>query len=142
MDFRKFLQFGFVAVGITLVASGCSTPQTTRTAGIRDVEIRDVLSAESLLVQPGDEVRWVNLRKNEVTVDIPNLKSEDLACERGFRNWLGSLRETAVLSPNQTASLCFPKAAVINYNVRVETALAGGKLILPGTIKVGTPFGQ
>ncbi len=142
MDFRKFLQLGFVAVGITLVASGCSTPQSSRTAGIRDVEIKDALSADNLLVQPGDEVRWVNMRKNEVTVDIPNLKSGDLACERGFSNWLGSLRETAVLSPNQTASLCFQKPAVINYNVRSETALAGGKLIIPGVIKVGTPLRQ
>jgi hypothetical protein len=82
------------------------------------------------------------MRKYEVTVDIPNLKSEDLACARGFSNWLGSLRETAVLRPNETASLCFQRPAVINYNVRLETALAGGKHILPGVIRVGTPLSQ
>ncbi len=125
------------------IAWGCTMlPQTSRTAGIHDVKIEDSLSPDNLLVQPGDEVRWINLRKQPVRVDIPTLESEDLACSRGFTNFFGVLKETAELGPNETASLCFKKPAVVNYNVRSDTALAGGKLILPGVVKVGTPLNR
>jgi len=119
-----------------------SLPQTTRTAAIHDVKIEEKLSADSLLVQPGDEIRWINHRKLEVLVDIPNLKSEDLSCQRGFSNWMGSLGESVELKANETASLCFKKPAVINYNVRAETSLGGGRQVLPGVIKVGSPLPQ
>jgi hypothetical protein len=123
--------------------SGCSSlPQTTRTAAIHDVKIEEKLSADSLLVQPGDEIRWVNHRKLQALVDIPNLKSDDLSCQRGFSNWMGSLGESVELKANETASLCFKKPAVINYNVRAETSLGGGRQVLPGVIKVGSPLPQ
>jgi hypothetical protein len=117
-------------------------PQTTRTAAIHDVKIEEKLSADSLLVQPGDEIRWVNHRKLQALVDIPNLKSDDLSCQRGFSNWMGSLGESVELKANETASLCFKKPAVINYNVRAETSLGGGRQVLPGVIKVGSPLPQ
>ena len=129
-------------IGAISIAWGCSLPQTSRTASIHDVKIEDSISPDNLLVQPGDEVRWINLRKLPITVDIPTLKSEDLACSRGFTNFVGVLKETAELGPNETASLCFKKPAVVNYNVRSQTALAGGKLILPGVVKVGTPLNR
>ena len=119
---------------------GCtSLPPTSRTAAIHDVKIEEKLSAEHLLVQPGDEVRWVNLRKLGAYVDIPNLKSGDLSCQRGFTNWMGSLEELIYLKPNETASLCFKKPMVINYNIRAETSLPGGNQILPGVVRVGDP---
>ena len=43
---------------------------------------------------------------------------------------------------NESASLCFKKPAVMNYNVRVDTALAGTKKVLSGVIKIGTPLSQ
>ena len=129
-------------VGLVSVMWGCSLPLTSRTASINDVKIEDRVSPDNLLVQPGDEVRWINLRKMPVTVDIPAIKSEDLACNRGFTNFMGALKETAELGPNETASLCFKYPTVINYNVRSETALAGGKMILPGVVKVGRPLNQ
>ena len=62
------------------IAWGCTMlPETSRTAGIHDVTIEDSISPDNLLVQPGDEVRWINLRKLPVRVDIPTLRSEDLA---------------------------------------------------------------
>jgi hypothetical protein len=122
---------------------GCmSLPHSSRTAAVHDVKIDEALSADNLLVQPGDEIRWVNLRKQEALIEIPNLKTEDLACQREFSNWMGSVQETIVLKPNESASLCFKKPAVVNYNVRVETALAGTKKVFGGVIKVGTPLSQ
>jgi plastocyanin len=135
-------RLSLILAGALSSAWGCSLPETSRTAGIHDVNIEDGITPDNLLVQPGDEIRWVNLRKLDVTVDIPMLKSEDLVCNRGFKNFVGVLTETAKLGPNETASLCFQKPAVVNYNVRSATALAGGKLILPGVIKVGTPLSR
>lgn len=142
MTITKFSQFLFVAAVSNSVLWGCSLPQTSRTAAIHDVKIEDSISPDNLLVQPGDEVRWINLRKMNVVIDIPTLTSEDLVCYRGFTNWLGVLRETADLEPNETVSLCFKKPAVVNYNVRSATALAGGKLILPAVVRVGTPLSR
>lgn len=134
-----------LAVGLTIGIGqfGCtSLPPSSRTAAIHDVKIEEALSAGNLMVQPGDEIRWINLRKQEAQIEIPNLKSEDLACQREFSNWMGSIHETIVLQSNESASLCFKKPAVVNYNVRVETALAGSKKVFPGVIKVGTPLSQ
>jgi hypothetical protein len=55
---------------------------------------------------------------------------------------MGSVHETVVLKANESASLCFKKPAVVNYNVRVDTASAGTKKVFPGVIKVGTPMSQ
>jgi hypothetical protein len=119
------------------VLSGCtSLPETTRTASVRDIQITEQLSSDSLIARPGDEVRWVNLRKDQSRVDIPNLKSDDLSCERGFSNWIGFLQESADLKPNETASLCFKNPGIIKYNVRAATALGGGMHILPGTVRI------
>ncbi|MFO0775414.1 MAG: hypothetical protein U0172_12190 [Nitrospiraceae bacterium] len=116
---------------------GCAgTPRTSRTAVIQDVNIGESLAPTEIVVQTGDEIRWVNVRKQEVSIEIPNLKSGDLACERGFSGWMGGVREDVELEPNQTASLCFKKPGSFPYNVRAETAVSGGKKILPGTIRI------
>lgn len=133
---RRVWSLGMMAVLWGGLSACTSLPQTTRTSAIHDINITEKLSGDSLVVQPGDEVRWVNLRKESARVDIPNLKSEDLACRRGFSNWMGSLEETTDLKANETASLCFKKPLIINYNVRADTALGGGKHILPGTVRI------
>ncbi len=119
-------------------AYGCtSLPETTRTAVVQDVKVEEKLSSEHIRVQPGDEVRWVNHRKLGVRVEVPNVTTDDLSCQRGFSNWMGSFREVATLKPNETAALCFKKAGVFNYIVRAETSLGGGMQVLPGTVGVG-----
>lgn len=140
---RKSLWALAVVLTIGMGQYGCtSLPPSSRTAAVHDVKIEETLSAENILVQPGDEIRWINLRKQEAQIEIPNLKAEDLACQREFSNWMGSVHEVVVLKSNESASLCFKKAAVVNYNVRVDTALAGTKKILPGVVKVGNPMPQ
>jgi plastocyanin len=120
---------------------GCtSLPDTSRTASVHEVKLQEKISPEMIQVQPGDEVRWTNLRKLPAQLDVPNLTSDDLSCQRGFTNWMGSLRETAYLKPNETASLCFKKPAVMNYNIRAETSLGGGNQVLPGSVNVGNPL--
>ncbi len=89
-------------------AYGCaSLPDTSRTGVVQDVKIEEKLSSDTIRVQPGDEVRWVNLRKLLVRVEVPNVTTDDLSCHRGFTNWLGLYRDVAKLNPNETAHLCF-----------------------------------
>jgi hypothetical protein len=133
---RRIWSLGMMAVLCGGLSACTSLPETSRTATVQDVRIEEKLSTDSLLVQPGDEVRWINLRKLVALVDIPNLKSEDLSCQRGFTNWMGSVNELVELKANDTVSLCFKKPMVINYNVRADTSLGGGMQILPGTIRV------
>ena len=128
-------------VGAVMLAVGFSActslPEATRTATIHDANVELELSEENLSIAPGDEVRWVNLRKDSINIEIPNLNAEDLSCQRGFTNWLGQIQESTKLQPDRTASLCFKKPGVVLYNIRAETALGGGKRIFPGSVRVG-----
>jgi plastocyanin len=126
-------------VAAMLGLEGCPLPQTTRTAVLHDVKIQEGLSSDSLQVQPGDEVRWINLRKQAVRIDVPNLSSNQLSCQQGFRNWMGRVAGSPKLNPGETVSLCFKTSTVVNYHVRATTALAGGMQVLPGVIEIGQP---
>ena len=126
-----------LAFGLMLpLAAGCSTPATSRTAVIKDIIIADTLSPDKVLVHPGDEIRWVNLRKDNVQLDIPKLPDKDLACQRGFSGWLGGTKESVPVKPNDTVSLCFDEPTVVNYNVRAQTAAPGGKQVMSGIVRV------
>ena len=124
------------AIAIQVVVLGCTTPNTTRTAIVQDVKIAEDLSPTNIRVHTGDEIRWVNLRKDRVQIDIPNLGDKDLACKRGFSNWLGATQETVRLLPNDTVSLCFEEPGLVDYIVRAESDLPGGKRILQGTVNI------
>ena len=137
MMYKKSLWALAVVLTMVMGQYGCTIlPPNSRTAAIHDVRIDEALSQENLRVQPGDEVRFVNLRKEDVQVEIPNLAAGDLTCAREFNNWMGSVGENVVLKPNASASLCFKKPTVVNYNVRMVTALAGSEKILKGVVTV------
>jgi plastocyanin len=143
MNLERRLWVLAVVLTIGMGSYGCtSLPPNSRTAGVHDVKIEEALSADNLLVQPGDEIRFINLRKEAAQVEIPNLKAENLACEREFSNWMGSVGEIVVLKPNTSASLCFNKPIVVNYLVRVDTPVAGSKKVMKGVVTVGTPLSQ
>lgn len=123
-----------VAVGLCVTA--CGVPSVTRTAVVKDVVIGDDLSPQSMLVHPGDEIRWINIRKGDVELDVPNLRQNELSCQRGFGNWLGQTLESVDLEPNDTASLCFKDPSVVHYVVRAKTILLGGKNLLSGSVSI------
>ncbi|MEZ4282340.1 MAG: hypothetical protein R3F21_22270 [Myxococcota bacterium] len=125
-----------VAVGWTLSACA-SLPEISRTQEVHDVKVEEGVSPAELYVDPGDEVRWVNLRKEVIFVQIADLQKDDLACQRGFGNWRGALIESIEVEPNQTVSLCFKKPGQVRYNVRAETAVGGGDAVFPGLLRIG-----
>lgn len=128
-----------VAVFVTaLVLGACAGPATTRTGAVHDIRVAEGPNPADLIVNPGDEVRWVNSRTLPLRIDLVNVKSEELSCQRGFSNFLGIIGDSATIKPNETASACFTKPGVVNYNLRMDSALPGGQVVVPGMIRIGT----
>ena len=126
-NYRWYLSF--VAIMMT---TGCTTlPQTTQTGEVRDINIESTVSPEKVIVRAGDEVRWINHRKGNVTLILQDTKLERISCNKGFSN-----EGTTVIGPNQTASICFNKAGEVKYNVRMESMLPGGEEPAKGQIEV------
>lgn len=132
---------GFMAVAsvvtIALLAAACSYPPTTRTGAVHDILVSEGPGPMDLVVNPGDEVRWVNARSLPIRVDLMGIKSDGVSCDRGFSNIFGVLGESATIKPNQSASACFSKSGVVNYNLRMESAVPGGMKIVPGIVRIG-----
>ena len=129
-----------IALAGLLLMTGCAgLAETTRTAVIHEVKFEENLTPADLTVRVGDEVRWVNHRTLPVRIDIPGMNREMLSCERDFSNFIGLVGETAELSPSKSVSLCFSKGMVISYNARMKSAVPGGMVIQPGTIRVVGP---
>jgi plastocyanin len=124
---------GILCAGLYACAS---LPEISRTAIVHDIVISEELSQQNIVVKTGDEVRWINLRRQDITIDIPNLKSYDPSCQRGFSTPFGTLKESVTLKSNETASLCFSNQGMVRYIVRKETAQAGGKRVVGGSITV------
>jgi plastocyanin len=132
-----------------LMLAGCQTiggesmPTVTRTGELKNVIIRDTVDPASLMVNAGDEIRWVNKRQGIVRVVFLNPVTENLACQRNFGGPLGFGTKrneySAKLSPNETAGLCFRDPAEVKYVVRAESAAhPGGEQNLAGTISIGS----
>lgn len=132
-------------IGATLVAiaTGCANvASTTRTGSIQEVRLGERVTPINVRVQPGDEVRWINERSMPVTIEFLEGDLDDVSCERGFSqrslsNLRGQVQEIATIEAFESASLCFTNTGEVNYNARMESAVAGGQLIESGTIRVG-----
>jgi plastocyanin len=121
-----------------LTIVGCAgVASTSRSGVIHDVRFQERMTPAVLRVQPSDEVRWVNERSMPVTVEFLADALDDVTCQRGFDNFIGRQQEMATIQPNQSVSLCFGNPGTVTYNARMDSAVAGGKMIERGTIHVG-----
>lgn len=125
------------AAGCSAIAGTSGIASTSRTGAVHDVKFEEHMTPANLRVQPGDEVRWVNQRSTPVTVEFLGAALDDVTCQVGFSSLLRRQQESAEISPNETASLCFGRVGTVTYNARVESPVAGGQLIESGTIRVG-----
>jgi plastocyanin len=128
---------GIAWLAVTLLVVACTGPQMTRTGVVENIRIAEGPEPAELTVNPGDEVRWINMRMYPVRVDLVGVRPDDLSCERGFSNFFGQIGESATIAANETASACFVKAGTVKYNLRMESALPGGKNIVSGVVQVG-----
>jgi plastocyanin len=131
------LSWTMVIVGAVMLAA-CAGPSTSRTGSVQDIRIAEGPQPADLIVNSGDEVRWVNSRTLPVRIDLVNVLSDELSCQRGFANFFGNIQESTTIKPNETASACFTKPGVVTYNLRMDSALPGGQVIVPGIVRIGT----
>lgn len=121
-----------------LTLAGCAgVPGTSRTGAIHTVRFQEHMTPTSLRARPGDEIRWVNQRSTPVTVEFLGDSLDDVTCQRGFDDFLGRQQEAAKIQPNQSVSLCFANPGTVTYNARMDSAVAGGKMIEQGRLYVG-----
>jgi plastocyanin len=121
-----------------LFAIGCAgLSKISVTGNIHDIRIEDTLSNPNLTVQVGDEIRWVNVRTEPVSIEFTPEVVESFSCNRGFSNMLGRSRNVAKVDPSKSVSLCFSKNGIYKYNVRMTASVPGGQIIVPGVINVG-----
>jgi plastocyanin len=131
-------------LGVALVfVLGCQgTPTVTRTGDVKDIIIGDDLSSREITVNTGDEVRWVNKRSAPLRIIfIDPLLDKQLSCKNNFGGWM-TPSDTAQLTMNETASLCFRDAGTFRYTVRMESARTTGELNVSGVVKVGGKGGE
>lgn len=132
-----------------LMLAGCQTiggesmPTLTRTGEVKDILIRDAVEPTSVMVNPGDEIRWINKRQGAVRVVFLNPMTENLSCQRNFGGPMGfGIKRnefSAKLSSNETASLCFRDPGEVKYVVRAESAShPSGEENIAGTISIGS----
>lgn len=108
-----------VLFGLALLAlmTGCHVlTAATPPATIHYVAIDDGVSDTDLRTKVGEEVRWVNVRTAPVAVVFSGLVRDDLSCKRGFSKDEAA-RMTAIIFPDEYASLCFSKSAENTYRV-------------------------
>jgi plastocyanin len=126
----------FVACLLTTIAAGCSTgkdlAQSTRTGKIFDVRIGESLSPKEIEVRLGDEVRWVNARNGSVRIVFVDSLQDKLACQKNFK----TKTNTANISANDYASLCFMAPGAYTYNARMESPAPGGEVNAAGRVLV------
>jgi plastocyanin len=138
-----------IIFGSLLILAGCQTiggesmPTLTRTGEVKDVIIRDVVEPTSVMVNPGDEIRWINKRQGAVRVVFLNPMTENLTCQRNFGGLMGFGTKrneySAKLGSNETASLCFRDPGEVKYVVRAESAShPSGEQNIAGSISIGS----
>ena len=111
---------------------GCQAmPTVTRTGDVKDIIIGDNLSSGEIVVNPGDEVRWVNKRTAPVRiVFLDPVSDKQLSCKNNFGG-LMTPSNTAKLATNETASACFRDPGYVRYTVRMESANMTGERNVP-----------
>ena len=126
-----------------MIIAGCATlsgtagiADSTRTGTIHDVVFEERMVPVGLQVGIGDEVRWVNRRSTPVKLEFLDGSLDKVVCQSGFSSFLRRQQESAVIKPNQSASLCFGRAETVRYNARMESPVAGGQMIESGSIYV------
>ena len=127
---RIILTSGLLMLAGCQTIGGESMPTLTRTGEVKDVIISEGVEPTSVTVNPGDEIRWINKRRDAVQVIFLKPMTENLACQRNFGGPLG-------LGPNTTASVCFREAGEVNYVVRAESKDHSGGQNMAGTISIG-----
>lgn len=111
---------------MTLSITACQDlPSFSRSGEVIDIAITDRVSAVTIQVNPGDEIRWTNTLMTPMRVTLLDYVLDKLSCRRNFSGHYYSGAETD-LHPNESASLCFMESTYVRYAVRLTSWLSEG----------------
>lgn len=109
----------------------------TKTGMVKNIVITDTVTPPSLTAHAGDEVRWINQRKESVIVAIEGPLDHRVSCRNGFSKALGmGFDNSTTLASNETAGLCFTRIGTVNYSVRPSSDDKGSMTKSQGSITV------
>lgn len=122
---------------VALLVTACyHLPSFSLSGEVKDIAITDRLSAVTIEVNAGDEIRWTNNHKRPVRITFTDYVLNKLSCRNNFGGHFYSGAEADLL-PNESASLCFRESTYANYVVRMASSISGGEINVAGTIQVG-----
>jgi plastocyanin len=99
------------------------TQAGTRTGAVKNIMIKETVMPESLTVNAGDEVRWLNQRREPVTITFLDPIENSISCKKGFTKTMGMGTDNATtLDPNETAGLCFTRLGTARYSVTSDSS--------------------
>ena len=125
-----------MCVAVLLLPLGCqSMPSVTRTGDVKDILVTQQLSKTEITVNPGDEVRWINKRMEPVRIIFLESVIGKLSCKKGFGGFMEPT-ESAILDPNESASVCFREAGSLRYAVKTKSADPSKEINVSGVIRV------
>lgn len=126
----------FVVTAWTMVS--CSHQPDTHTAvTVRTIEISDVVKPKVLYVNPGDEVRWQNLRSNPVRLGFLSTRLlDEIGCEEGLESFFGEVHDIVIIPPGKSVSLCLLRSGDLQYNVWFDAENIKGMISPTATVRV------
>lgn len=93
----------------------------TRTGAVKNIVIKDAVMPASLTVNAGDEVRWINQRRQPATITFLDPIEHSISCRKGFAKAMGmGTDNSTTLDPNETAGLCFTHLGTVRYSVNSD----------------------
>jgi hypothetical protein len=111
------------------------TPDSPRT--VREVQIGETVEPQLLYANPGDEIRWQNMRAAPVRVGfLSSALLKELSCQKGVVTIFGGIRDFVFIRPQESASACFVRSGELKYNVWLEPNNPQGTISPTATIRV------
>lgn len=125
-----------IGIGVLLITACQHLPNFSRSGAVRDIAITDRLSAPTVQVNAGDEIRWTNKHRMPVRVTFWDYVLDKLSCRSNFGGHFYSGADVD-LQPDESASLCFSRPSTLLYVVRIQPELRNGEIIESGYVEVG-----
>ena len=143
----KTVLHSLLAVTFLSVAACSSSPTAsktqsdvevgTKTGMVKNIVITDTVTPNALTTHAGDEVRWINQRRDSVIVAIEGPIDHRVSCRSGFSKAMGmGVDNSTTLASNETAGLCFTRVGTVNYTVRPSSEEKSSMTRSQGSITV------
>lgn len=125
----KTIVYSVMALAFLSLAACSSSPTAsktqsdmevgTKTGMVKNIVITDTVTPTALTAHAGDEIRWINQRRDSVIVAIEGPIDHRVSCRNGFSKAMGmGVDNSTTLASNETAGLCFTRLGTVNYSVR------------------------